>query len=868
MDPLNMTASSPADKPIVGSSRLALYCAAGGAILLSYLLSIVGAVFILLIITCQFVFLFIALRFGGSALIARAMESSTQLLGIILRSFWLRKGAEYRVALEESDAPALFGRVRALCLRAQVEMPREISIEMTVSAWVRLRGYRRGKGKTTLGIGLDLLAGLTEREMEAVLAHEITHAKLIQRGYKNWLSRGLARMSQLSGRLAACVEAYRRIKKAPGLSGTFFSIAHRLTRLAARLVAACSRQDEFDADRGAAALSGTASIRSSLLKLDPLAERAERLPWNERVARLQMGGGFSQWLVNELAAANSVPAQSDKPNLFFQYSSHPSISDRLAALPDERSDCPDQSSPAINLLANPDKVAEGLISEIQKVAAEEERKDSRRLQRWTRGSRTRTHLHPMQTLGLLLAGIGGATGLVIWLVVGASPGLLCFTLGSVAGGALAYRFFRFRERLSLAVPDFAKLRAPWEPPPGLTNEWVKEREAELNTRVSKLRRKKKELELASVAYEALGRCDYVMAHIAAAICLNVNNKSVEGAIATAVAAAALGQIPQLHQALNYLQRATNMRIPSASWGAGWALAMCGDWEPAEAFLEKRSQQKPPNPTVLLMLAYCQSKRGKLLNAVSLGRQVCTSSPGSIEQTKFLIELLVRSGYLREAQKQLGCLESSINDDPDLIFMMVRISLLLRDLAASERWTELLKQKKPGAHYFVRLGQVYEVAREHTTAAEFYREALGNGFYPEALVGLGRLEALAQNKALARKHLLEALAVDRPLADKAVAPLPLLHAILSQLLALQQPTPNCRAWVATLNGGTAPRGLEHKSLLIYARDRVQAEQSLYTIFRAMQPKAPPPVPGSVGWMEGGPEQQPDGPVLAGVQGVLN
>src|ERR1041385_8244972 len=110
-------------------------------------------------------------------------------------------------------------------------------------------------------------------------------------------------------------------------------------------------------------------------------------------------------------------------------------------------------------------------------------------------------------------------------------------------------------------------------------------------------------------------------------------------------------------------------------------------------------------------------------------------------------------------------------------MMVRVSLLLKDMAAAEQWTELLQQKKPGAHYFVRLGELHETARQNAKAVALYGQALESGFYPEALVGLGRLEAEAQNKERARTHLLAALDVDRPLAEKAVGPLPLFHPIL-------------------------------------------------------------------------------------------
>jgi len=74
-----------------------------------------------------------------------------------------------------------------LCRRLQLAFPDEISLQMGDGAWVRLKGLGSGAGKTTLGVGYDLLAGLSMAEMEAVLAHEMTHAKLIHRGYRNWV---------------------------------------------------------------------------------------------------------------------------------------------------------------------------------------------------------------------------------------------------------------------------------------------------------------------------------------------------------------------------------------------------------------------------------------------------------------------------------------------------------------------------------------------------------------------------------------------------------------------------------------------------------------------------------------------------------
>ena len=65
---------------------------------------------------------------------------------------------------------------------------------MGVNAWVRLKGYRRGAGTTILGVGYDLLAGMSQTEVEAVLAHEMAHARLVQRGFSRWLTGGVSRV--------------------------------------------------------------------------------------------------------------------------------------------------------------------------------------------------------------------------------------------------------------------------------------------------------------------------------------------------------------------------------------------------------------------------------------------------------------------------------------------------------------------------------------------------------------------------------------------------------------------------------------------------------------------------------------------------
>jgi heat shock protein HtpX len=853
------------DKPLTGSSKALLFLSAGGTILLAYLVSLGFILALLCFLACEFV-LFLALaRFALAGLVAGVVRSHAALIAVFFRSLWLRKGVEYRVQLSPPEAPELFEMVQGLCQKAKVSMPAEISLEMGVTAWVQLEGYRRGAGRTVLGIGLDLLAGLSRWELEGVLAHEITHAKLVRRGYKKWLNRGLARMIQLAQGLNSHVSTFRQAKQTVQPGALFFSTIDSLTRSAARFVAGCSRQDEFDADRGAAALCGSGALRSSLIKMDPLSEQSARIPWNERVARLQSGRGFAQWFVEELAA-NLKGSQEIKKGHFFKYSTHPSLHDRLAALPTTNDTPPSSTTPALFLLHDADKAAESLIAVIQQKAAEEERKDSRRLRKLTRGGET--HLRPLQVAGVLTCLATFVIGLIMLLDSALFLESACFLLGFFLLGILGCWLGKYRDPRVLPVPDFAVLKAAWQNKIDASEARVKSIEQDLQKKSSALKRSAKEQLLVGICYEALNRCDYVTAHVAARFALDANSKSVEGALGLAVAGAALGQIPQVQQALAFIQRRAGLRTWSTTWGTGWALALCGDWAAAEAFLEKACQHNRKLAAVLLLRALSLSNRGKLQSALELAREACSIRPAHKEHEKVMVNLLLNAGYLREADRRLNILKSFAGEDEEIMLAMVRFNLLSQDFAAADAWVDRLKSKQIGAESLVSLGRYFETARQHQKAAAFYQQSLAEGFYPESLIGLARLETKEKRTEEARKLLFSALNTERTLPEKAVGPVPLFHEINALLLALQEPVVGCRGWIASFNGSCSPKVLANKSVLIYATRRESAEQYLTAMAAALEPSLPPILPSSIRWSEAQREVQPDGPVCAGIQYVLN
>ncbi|MDB6027777.1 MAG: Zn-dependent protease with chaperone function, partial [Verrucomicrobiales bacterium] len=532
-----MVSHPSTESPLSGGARFALVCGAGLTILLSYLFSILAIVFLLALLGVELLLLLVLLRFGLSGVMARVMERHVGLIGIFFRSFRLRKGAAFQLSLQPSEAPGLFAILAKLCSQLNVALPREVALQMGVNAWVQLKGYRRGAGKTVLGIGFDLLAGLSAAEVESVLAHEMVHAKLIQRGFRSWLNGGLGRLASLSGALSAQVHAYRSAKLTFDLAEFFLRITDSLTRLAARLVATYSRQDEFDADRGAAELCGAATVRSMLVKLDPLHEKTSRLPWNQRVAQLQLPEGFSKWLVKELVMEPCL--QSDESvEVFDKYSTHPLIRDRLAALPVVTGTGVETvSRPAIELLAEPDAVAAKLIAEIQRVLAEEEQKDSKELRRWAR--KRSSDIRPVSLLGFFMvlgALIGGGFA---FFGETSLPGM-GLSLVIVIAGVFVFRLGKYKDRVELPVPDFGLLKA-WRAETIKDFEALqKQIETELRERITKEKKKRKKvLLLSSESYEALGRCDYLRAHVAARLCQEIDNKSVEAFLSIAVASAAL-----------------------------------------------------------------------------------------------------------------------------------------------------------------------------------------------------------------------------------------------------------------------------------------------------------------------------------------
>jgi len=851
------------ERPLTPWAKTGLIASTGAVILLFYLFTLIAAILLIALLGFELVLVIALLRFGAAGWMIKIMDAHVRVIGLLLRSLWLPGEAlEYRINLKEPDAPGLFKMVRALSERFGVLPPDDIRLEMSVNAWVQLRGLRSGRGKTRLGIGYDLLAGLTVSEIEGVLAHEMAHAKLIQRGFKRFANSALNRCSRMVGLLSGHVQEGRDQKLPRHLAQMLLTPSEALIRTLARLVAAYSRQDEFEADRGAAELCGANSLRSALLKLDPIEEASSRLPWRERVAQLQTGQSYSEWFAKELSASLAGERPPREASVFDKYSTHPAMQDRLSALPAD-ADLPTDHTPALTLIASPDVTAQNLVAEIQRVGAIAEEKDTKALAKWKRSAESRKALRGPQLLGIALIFIGGFMGLAGLFEVGRVDwGMVGIGAMFGAGGVALFRSGKYRDRATLSVPPYPVIIHARDKPFNFEVQADIEKELD-QLAASEKKKKKRGPLLVAEAYKALERCDYLRAHVAARVCFKHDPKSIEGHIAFAIAAAAVNQGDLAAKALNFVQHHAGIRTESTAWGAAWALILLGDWAPCEALLDAVIAKKPGHSALLSLASLARSRRGKLNSAIAKSRQACTPSAPDKDQATLLIGLLIDAGLLREASDRLMPLESIAQTDAALQLQMLRLKLLTRDIPAAEHWVALYRQTETGPRTTLDLAGLFHQARQLDRAEGLYHETLQHGHFPEALLGLAQIDAERRHKTSARERLLRALNLKTPLAEKAAGPFQLFISIVGQLASLNDVTA-CRAWNCTLpSTGKYDERLSNTNFLICAPDQVAARQCAVEILTAMEPAFDP---NDLIWTEAPKDQQPVRPLRPGIQRV--
>ncbi len=855
---MKVKSEPPLEKPLDGGGKSLLTLRAALLIFVYYAFAITSIVFLSIWIAGETVLAVFVAWFARGVSLRRAVREHFAVLKAFLRSFRLEKSAEGRLRLTPDDAPELFRLIERLCIETQSALPSDVLLEIQLNAWVRLKGWRRS-GETALGIGFDLIAGLSVRELETVIAHELTHAKLTERASRDWLANGLERAVKLARLLTR--RSREKLPASP-LRRMLLSITESLAESAAKWIAAVFRQEEFDADRGAAEICGVGRSRQTLIKIESLSRFAAQIPWRDRVAHLQTHN-IAPWLINEFAVVKPMDMLEISAQVPDRFSTHPTLRERLNALgsggqyPDELED-----RPAINLLTDADALAERLMSRIEQIHSEQEERDTKSLRRLAREMREAGDIKPAQKFGACVVVASEIAGAVAWIAIASAPVLLGI-FGAAVLGLLIYWLGRMREDFTIPIPDFGLLKNTWATDREATEARIVAVKEELRARF-KSRRDSAMPALLEMSLHSLAECNYLKAGVAAELFLERSPTAVQAALVAAIASAWLGRGPEMLRALAIVQQHGGLRSEATCWGVAWTYMMRGNWGRAEALLDQVLDKHPDDPTLLNLRALCQSRRGKIQSAIISARRACLPQPRNPEHAKFLIDLLLEGGYLREAQQRLEPMDKVIRYDNELALIAVRLNLLLCQFDIADRWAETLVNSGAPSYMIVRLAAAFELSRRFEDAANYYRNALAEAFYPDACLGLARLEAEKHNIAGSRQHALDALNLNRALGQYATPPLDLLGPILNQLSALEPPTRFFKAWTGTLSLGASPSIVAGRSFVVYALDQTQAERYLQKILEAMSSGVLRIMPVNIQWRLSPPEVQPFGMARPGVQ----
>jgi len=277
------------------------------------------------------------------------------------------RGLVAGLSLKPDAQPELWGRIRELAAQAGTRPPAEVRVVPQAGAMVQQDARLFGliPGRRRLFIGVPLLMGLSEGELDAVLAHELGHyangdvrlAGLVWAA-RDRLLRTVRALNQRADayearEVADFVErtARRRAAGKPppverkpshGPDHYLGKVFTAYAKLCLRATESVSRRQEFAADRVAARVAGRDTTVAALRRI-PALEAAHHhyldhyatMGWDADLLPPagQFYGGLAHLLADEARRRELSELEWElPPEELSPYDSHPSTADRIAAL--------------------------------------------------------------------------------------------------------------------------------------------------------------------------------------------------------------------------------------------------------------------------------------------------------------------------------------------------------------------------------------------------------------------------------------------------------------------------------------------------------------------------------------------------------
>lgn len=872
----------PQEAPISPGKRAFIGIGIMAILLLSYLFCAFSLLLVTAFLILDVVLVIPAVRFGMAGYFASALGKQAILARLLIRGLRLQDSPNLDIALEREEAPRLFELLEELAGKTGVAPPAEIRLIMDLNAAVKVRGYRSGRTGSSVIVGFDLIAACTVDQLRAILAHELAHAKLIQPGFNGWRVNAMRRISQV-GMGVGDLDFSARSQKKTFYTATFvYKGLRALARAGSRLVAIHSRQHEFAADGLAVQVAGAAAFRDGLMRTHLAVLAMDDLSYRDRLIQSQREDSFTDWVVSRMRVQPEDEAKFTERVLSGKnedpYDSHPSLSDRLQAIPEPES-VASASMPATTLLTDPDAVVSRLLKEMERLLSDQEKKDNADLLEHARKRSPKPGINGEQAA--VIFGQILVFGLLIFAIVApiVDPANFDVMLSAILIGAslvglwglgYLYRLARRKETGYLPSPAYTLLAERLESGPFCKNsreakEW---HDAALTTvpgqyPVAAAGRQTAAKWWGGQCFQALGMADYRKAYACALRGLSIDPQQFEALATLPIVAAAIGNEEMATGALYQLFQKYGLG-PSVSWCAGWTFALIGEWEPAEAYLHDAATRRPADPSVWALLAYCQSRRDKVRESVNSMRRANFLRRDDQAQQLLLAKILLDAGRPREVEQIMMGLPPSFTKSREGIIATIRLYLLMGHEDLAKGLAEGLIAQHPTGKSWLDVGRAYHEAKRLDLAEEVLRRGRAAGYYPGVLVSLALVLRKAEKKNEWKPILLEAIDMTRKPSEDATRPQDILPTVCSFLASDREPK-KCTAW--SLEIGVPGLGFETGKLvfLILATSNLEANALIREIWVAMNGPRVAPTP-RLDWKRLPKDKQPDEPMSPGIYGI--
>ncbi len=270
----------------------------------------IGTLFLLALV--YFIFIAVLAYLGVDAIL---------LLGIVLFVMLIQYFFSDKIALmsmgarevTEQEEPQLYETLTRLCAIAGISRPRLAIVDKDIP---NAFATGRNQKNSVIAVTTGLRNTLSQEELEAVIAHELSHVKnrdvmvITLAGFISTAAFFIFRSFLASGMRSRGGGKQNLLFIVPVLAALVWVISYLLIK-------ALSRYREFAADRGSAILTGRPShLASALMKISGL---MERVPTND----LRKVEGMNAFFI--------IPAISGS-SIFNIFSTHPTVEQRIAAL--------------------------------------------------------------------------------------------------------------------------------------------------------------------------------------------------------------------------------------------------------------------------------------------------------------------------------------------------------------------------------------------------------------------------------------------------------------------------------------------------------------------------------------------------------